>query len=295
MKDYDIFIPKDIADLYEKLKTENLQGRLSREGESLIWKLPNNIILKIFVNDIKSEGEISFQEGYIDTYYLKNGKEQNLTHWHPQADEIYPDLMDINNGQIIWVRKKSIFGECIVMMDKKEYEAVSSKEKCKYKILVRKLSVEEAKQHMYDFLAAYTGWKFLKSQQCLKKLVKDMVFEIQFFSSKYNCSYESVEMNCELRIWCKKFDKCDNVNSAIGVYTFRPENGYWYDISDEEKLERVLTELKEEIEEYAISLVEKFEDNYEEGIKALAEPEMQEIYKMQHFKNFERLYHEVIG
>lgn len=60
MKGYDIFIPKDIEDLHEKLKTENLQGRLSREGESLIWKLPNNIILKIFVNDIKSEGKLSF-------------------------------------------------------------------------------------------------------------------------------------------------------------------------------------------------------------------------------------------
>lgn len=293
--DSDTFIPKDIGELYEKLKTENLQGKLSKEGECLIWKLPNDIMLKISIYDIQSKRGTSFREGYIDTYYLKNGKEQNLTHWHPQEDEIWQDLMDINSGQIIWVRKKSIFGERIIIMDQKEYKAIDHKEKGKYTILVKKLSVEEAKRHIYDSLTEYTGWKFLKSQQCLKKTVKDMVFEIQFFSSKNNCSYESVEINCDFNIWCRKFDKCCNVKSIIGCYSFRPENGYWYDISDEEKLEKVLTKLKEKTKEYVLSITDKFEEDDEAALEFLANPEIQEIYHIEHFGNLGKLYNEETG
>lgn len=163
----------------------------------------------------------------------------------------------------------------------------------KYTVSAKKLSVEEAKQQVYDSLAAYTGWKFLKSRQCLKMQIKDMIFEIQFYASKYNCSYESVEINCDFNIWCRKFDKCCNVKSIIGCYSFRPENGYWYDISDEEKLEKVLTELKEKTKEYVLSITDKFEDSYEKGIEYLANPELQEPYHIKHFGNLEKLYHEV--
>lgn len=35
----DVFIPQDVEELYEKLKSEDLQGELSKEGELLIWKM----------------------------------------------------------------------------------------------------------------------------------------------------------------------------------------------------------------------------------------------------------------
>lgn len=161
--------------------------------------------------------------------------------------------------------------------------------KGKNTVLANKLSVEEAKQHIYDSLTAYTGWKFLKSRQCLKMQIKDMIFEIQFFASKYNCSYESVEINCDFNIWCRKLDKCCNVKSIIGCYSFRHEKEYWYDISDEEKLEKVLMELKEKIKEYVLPITDKFEDNYEKGLEFLANPELQESYHIKHFGNLEKL------
>lgn len=132
----DVFIPQDVEDLYEKLKSENLQGELYKEGDWLIWKLPNDIILKITVNNIQWNGEPSIREGYIGAYYLKDGKERALTHWHPTEDEIYPDLMDIRNGQTIWVKRKSIWGEQIIIMDKKEYETLSDKKKQRVTIMV---------------------------------------------------------------------------------------------------------------------------------------------------------------
>lgn len=125
-----------VEDLFEKLKSENLQGELYKEGDWIIWKLPNDIILKITVNNILWNGEPSIREGYIATYYLKDGKERALTHWHPTEDEIYPDLMDIKNGQTIWVKRKSIWGEQIIIMDKKEYETLSDKKKQSVTIMV---------------------------------------------------------------------------------------------------------------------------------------------------------------
>lgn len=129
------FIPQNIMDLWEKLKKENLRGELLKENESLIWKLPNNIIIKVFINHIQTKKGDYFQEGYIGTYYLKNGKKQPMAHWHPYPEEIWKDLMDIQYGETIWVRKTSVFGEHILMMDRKEYEAISQKKKKRYKIL----------------------------------------------------------------------------------------------------------------------------------------------------------------
>lgn len=174
-------------------------------------------------------------------------------------------------------------------------QAIKKKIKGKNTILAKKLSVEEAKQRIYDSLTEYTGWKYLKSQQCLKMQVKDMVFEIQFFESKYNCSYESVEINCDFNIWCRKLDKCCSVKSAIGCYSFRPKKEYWYDISDEEKLEKVLMELKEKIKEYVLPITDKFEEHYEKGLEFLTNPELQESYHIKHFGNLEKINQGVTG
>lgn len=43
--------------------------------------------------------------------------------------------MDIKNGRTIWVKRKSILGEQVIIMDKKQYESFSDKKKSKYVIL----------------------------------------------------------------------------------------------------------------------------------------------------------------
>ena len=48
------------------------------------------------------------------------------------------------------------------------------------------LSVEEATSAVYSELELFTGWKFLKSQRCLKKKVGEVEFVINFFTSKWN-------------------------------------------------------------------------------------------------------------
>lgn len=120
-------------------------------------------------------------------------------------------------------------------------------------------SAEEAAQKLCLSLSEATGWKYLKSQRCLKKTVKDLVFEIDFFSSKWNLSHQRVEVNAEFRLWCKSYGKLP-VNNIIAIISYRPEsNGGWYDISTEEKLRSTFEDLNSRIQNTAVSLCTQFE------------------------------------
>ena len=77
-------------------------------------------------------------------------------------------------------------------------------------------SVEEATQKLFTRLSETTGWKYLKSQQCLKKTVRDLVFQINFFTSKWNISYKRVEVSAEFKLWCKSYGK-SSVNNVIAM------------------------------------------------------------------------------
>lgn len=129
-------------------------------------------------------------------------------------------------------------------------------------------SVEEATQTLFVSLSEATGWKYLRSQRCLKRTVKDLVFEIDFFSSKWNLSHQHVEVNAEFRLWCKSYGKLSvNVNNIIATISYHPElyhsnGGYWYDISTEEKLHSTFDDLNNRIQNTAVSLCTQFENDY---------------------------------
>lgn len=122
-------------------------------------------------------------------------------------------------------------------------------------------SVTEATQKLYTGLAESTGWKFLKSSRCLKKTVEDLIFEIDFHSSQWNFSHQSVEVNADFYLKCKSYGKLD-VNNVIALISYRPDNGYWYDISTEEKFSYVFQDLNNKIQNTAVNLCAQFESDY---------------------------------
>lgn len=125
-----IFIPHSVDELYKKMINEKFIGQLSVQKDWLIWNLPNKIIIKIALDCNP------LREGCIDTYYFDDKKEYNLTHWHPMEEEVYKDLMEINVGQVFWVKKKkSIFRNPPLIMDKSKWETFSEKKRRKYIIL----------------------------------------------------------------------------------------------------------------------------------------------------------------
>ena len=113
-------------------------------------------------------------------------------------------------------------------------------------------SVEEATQKLYAELTEATGFKYLKSQQCLKKTVKDLVFEIQFFTSKWNQSHERVEVNAEFRLWCKRYGKLP-VDNVIASIAYQPKQSF----SDEG------------IQSTAVMLCARYEEDYNAATEEL--------------------------
>lgn len=129
------------------------------------------------------------------------------------------------------------------------------------------LNVADAKTRLIQELSAITGFKYLKSG-VLKKTIKDIVFEINFFSSKWNAAGQSIEINADLRLIYKKYGKLP-VDNVVASMSYQPENGYWYDISTESKLLETRNVLKKRFQETAMDLVNRFENDYNSAIQYL--------------------------
>ena len=129
------------------------------------------------------------------------------------------------------------------------------------------LNVEDAKTRLIYELSIITGFKYLKSG-VLKKTVKDIVFEINFFTSKWNASGQSIEINADLRVVYKKYGKLP-VDNVVASVSYNPADGYWYDISTESKLLETRNILEQRLRETALDLVNRFECDYTSAIQYL--------------------------
>jgi hypothetical protein len=117
------------------------------------------------------------------------------------------------------------------------------------------------------------GWKYLKSRKLIKKTIKDVVFEITVFSSKWNRQGESIEINGESRVWYKKWGGKIDVNAHIASCSYKAANtksGYW-DISRKATFESAVNEFSLLIEATIQPLVEMFEKDFSAAVRSLAE------------------------
>ncbi len=158
-----------------------------------------------------------------------------------------------------------------------------------FRVKEKILTIAEAHEKLYTSLSEYTGWKFLKSQYCLRKKIGNIVFDISFYNSKYNASGERIEANCEFEFWNRSFDKTCNVNSKIGFIFFQPDDEYWYDISTETKLNAAIEDIKKKIDVYASPLVKRFEEDYWGAMAYLSRDDVQALYCLDKFDVFEKM------
>lgn len=129
------------------------------------------------------------------------------------------------------------------------------------------LSVEDAKTRLIYELSTVTGFKYLKSG-VLKKTIKDIVFEVNFFFSKWNKSYQSIEVAAELRLIYKKYGKLA-IDNVIAFISYHPTDGDWYDISTETKLLETRKILELCLRDTAMDLASRFEQNYTLAVQYL--------------------------
>ncbi len=129
------------------------------------------------------------------------------------------------------------------------------------------LNVEEPKTRLIYELSTVTGFKYLKSG-ILKKTIKDVVFEINFFSSKWNAPGQSIEINADMRIVYKKYGKLP-IDNVVASMSYNPPDGYWYDISTESNWLETRDILEQRFRETAMDLVNRFEEDYNAAIQYL--------------------------
>lgn len=129
------------------------------------------------------------------------------------------------------------------------------------------LNVEDAKTRLIYELSIITGFKYLKSG-VLKKTIKDIVFEINIFTSKWNASGQSIEINADLRVVYKKYGKLP-VDNVVASMSYNPADGYWYDISTESQLLETRNILEQRFRETALDLANRFECDYKSAIQYL--------------------------
>lgn len=108
-----MYIPETNEDLIQKCKENNFRGDFSIENDIIIWKVTDNIVLNIIIHNHDDEG-------YIDEYYVDSkGRAFAYTHWHPENYEIFGDLQNVNDNEIIVIRRDA-FGRKKIIIGSKQ-------------------------------------------------------------------------------------------------------------------------------------------------------------------------------
>lgn len=130
-------------------------------------------------------------------------------------------------------------------------------------------SVDEAITMLMCRLSDSTGFKYLKSQRSLKKTIGQLVFEVLLFSSKWNESRKSVEVDAEFRVSYKKYGPVSTVHSIIASKSLKSEEGIWYDISTQDTLDHTYKMLNNKIHSTAVELYNRFVEDTKNACRFL--------------------------
>lgn len=126
-------------------------------------------------------------------------------------------------------------------------------------------------------LSETTGYKCLKSSRSLKKTVGQIVFEVLFFSSKWNDD-DNIEINAEFRVSYKKYGATSTIHSIVASKSLQPDKEYWFDISSEDKFDKVLKHFETELQETAVDLSDRFDEDYRDACRYLLEEKFYELH-----------------
>lgn len=124
-----MYIPETNENLIRKCLENNFRGTFSVENDIIIWNVTKHILLNIILHN---QGD----EGYIAEYYIDSkGRISPYTHWHPENYEIFGDLQNINDNEII-AERHDIFGhKKIIMCSKQRISGLKNNIFFRYKII----------------------------------------------------------------------------------------------------------------------------------------------------------------
>ena len=126
-------------------------------------------------------------------------------------------------------------------------------------------------------LSEATGYKYLKSSGSLKKMIGQMVFEVLFFSSKYNDD-NNIEINADFRVSYKKYGAASTIHSIVASKSFQNNEEYWYDISNESKFDEILKYFETELQTTVVDLSDRFDKDFKAACQYLLEEKFNEYH-----------------
>lgn len=138
------------------------------------------------------------------------------------------------------------------------------------------LSIENAENTLLSAIANELGFQYLKSKKSLKKVIKDLVFVIDFYMCKWNKAGDKIEVNAGFHIYNKKYGKLP-AESVVASKMYKPKDKEWYDITSKEKLSEVIKELSNTLKDEVLSLFLRFEKDYAEAVKFLLSEKFEEF------------------
>lgn len=138
------------------------------------------------------------------------------------------------------------------------------------------LSIEDAESTLLSAIANELGFQYLKSKKSLKKVIKDLVFVIDFYMCKWNKVGDKIEVNAGFHIYNKKYGKLP-AESVVASKMYKPRDKEWYDITSEEKLSEVIKELSNTLKDEVLGLFLRFEKDYDEAVEFLLREKFEEF------------------
>lgn len=138
------------------------------------------------------------------------------------------------------------------------------------------LSIEEAESTLLSTIASELGFQYLKSKRSLKKVMKDLVFTIDFYLCKWNKAGDKIEINAGFHIFYKKYGKLP-AESVVASKMYKPQDKEWYDITSKEKLNEVIKVLNKSFKDEVLGLYLRFEENYVGAIEYLLNDKFEEF------------------
>lgn len=138
------------------------------------------------------------------------------------------------------------------------------------------LSIENAENTLLSAIANELGFQYLKSKKSLKKVIKDLVFVIDFYMCKWNKAGDKIEVNAGFHIYNKKYGKLP-AESVVASKMYKPKDKEWYDITSKEKLSEVIKELSNTLKDEVLSLFLRFEKDYAEAVEFLLSEKFEEF------------------
>lgn len=137
--------------------------------------------------------------------------------------------------------------------------------------------VNETVSLFISTLSETTGYKYLKSSRSLKKTVGQIVFEVLFFTSKWNDD-DSIGINADFRVSYKEYGPASTIHSIVASKSFQPDKDYWFDISSEDRFDKTLEYFETELQTTAVDLSNRFEKDFNDACRYLLEEKFYEYH-----------------